>query len=128
MPPPTPRRKLPPPPPDNGEDGEKDPLPEGLVGLPKDFEGLLPDPLLEPPMDLPPLLDLASARSERPRTTSTAKTETRSVICLMDDVLFNIRCLQYNKLMVFNEEMESARRRMAPQDCKIQGKSNQEMF
>jgi hypothetical protein len=30
--------------------------------------------------------------------------------------------------MVFNEEMESARRRMAPQDCKIQGKSNQEMF
>jgi hypothetical protein len=96
MPPPTPRRKLLPPPPDKGEDGEKDLPPEGLDGFPKDFEGLLPNPLLEPPMDLPPLLDLASARSESPRATKTIKSETRSSIRLMDDVLFNIRCLQYN--------------------------------
>jgi hypothetical protein len=127
MPPPTPRRKLLPPPPDKGEAGERDPLPEGVEGFPMDFEGLLPNPLLElpePPKDLPPLLDLASASSESPSTTNTAKSEIRSVMCLMDGVLFDIRCLQYKK-MVLNEKKESAIRRMAPQIRRI---SYQDMF
>jgi hypothetical protein len=127
MPPPTPRRKLLPPPPDKGEAGDRDPPPEGVDGFPMDFEGLLPNPLLElldPPKDLPPLLDRASARSERPSTTNTAKSEIRSVMCFMDDVLFNIGCLQYKK-MVLNEKKESARRRMAPQ---IQRISYQDWF
>jgi hypothetical protein len=97
IPPPTPRRKLLPPLPDKGEDGEKDLPPEGggggrdgLEGLPKDLDGLLPNPPLlelplEPPKDLPPLLDRASARSEKPRTTSSAKSNPRSDVCLRNE-------------------------------------------
>jgi hypothetical protein len=48
------------------------------------------EPLLEPPKDLPPLLDRASARSESPKTTSTAKSEPKSVIRFMDEVFLNI--------------------------------------
>jgi hypothetical protein len=55
-----------------GEDGKKDLLPEGLDGLPKDFEGLLPKPLPDPPKDRPPLLDRASAKFDSPRTAKTA--------------------------------------------------------
>jgi hypothetical protein len=100
MPPPTPRRKLLPPPP---EKGEKDPLPEGLDGFPKDLEGLLPNPLPElpePPKDLPPLLERASASSESPRTITAAKSESRSAIRLTDEILFNMMSLQYDNLMI----------------------------
>jgi hypothetical protein len=103
-PPPTPFRKLLPPPPDKGEDRENDPLPEGGgEGGSEGLVELLPnppllEPLLDPPKDLPPLLDRASARSERPMTTRTAKSEPRSVIRFKDEVLFDIMCLQYKKV------------------------------
>ena len=58
-----------------------------------------------PPPSL--LLDRASARSERPSTTNTAKREIRSVMCLIDDALFNIRCLRYDKKWLFTKEMVS---------------------
>jgi hypothetical protein len=94
MPPPTPRRKLLPPPPDNGEDGAKDLLPEGF---PKDCDELPPNPLPElpePPKDLPPLFERASARSESPRMIKTEKIEIRYDIRLLDEYLFNIMRLQ----------------------------------